>query len=239
MPETGVKLMSHHEILSYDEIAAFTKVAVRHGVDKVRITGGEPLVRKGVVTLVEMLASIEGINDLSMTTNGTLLASFAADLKRAGLQRVNISLDTVNPEKFRKITRVGTIDDVYAGIEAAGKAGLLPVKVNCVIETSPAEPDAAGVAEYCRNNGLEVRFIEQMNLAGGRFSVVHGGEGGNCEVCNRLRLAANGMLRPCLFSDIEIDIRKTGYEAAMMRALELKPACGTVSERGDFYNIGG
>jgi GTP 3',8-cyclase len=239
MPEEGITLLQHDDILSFDEIAGFTRVAVANGIDKVRITGGEPLVRRGIVSLIEMIAAIEGIKDLSITTNGILLADYAADLKRAGLHRVNISLDTIDPVRFREITRVGNIEDVFRGIDAARQAGLLPIKVNCVIRESPEEPDAKAVAEYCRANGLQVRFIEQMNLASGSFSVVHGGEGGNCSVCNRLRLTANGKLRPCLFSDIEIDIRQLGYEEAISQALKLKPACGTVSEKGKFYNIGG
>ena len=239
MPEEGVALLGHGDILSYDEITGFTRTAVAHGIDKVRITGGEPLVRKDITILVQMLSSIEGIRDLSLTTNGTLLAGYADDLKKAGLHRVNISLDTIDPERFRSITRVGRIEDVFEGIAAARSAGLLPIKVNCVITESENEPDAVMVAEYCRNNGLEVRFIEQMSLTSGRFSIVHGGEGGNCQLCNRLRLTANGKLRPCLFSDVEIDIREAGYNEAIKKALELKPACGTVSENGRFYNIGG
>jgi cyclic pyranopterin phosphate synthase len=239
MPEEGVALIGHDDILTYDEITGFTRTAVAHGIDKVRITGGEPLVRKDITLLVQMLASIEGIRDLSMTTNGTLLGKYAVDLKKAGLHRVNISLDTIDPERFRSITRVGQIEDVFEGIAAARSAGLLPIKVNCVITESESEPDAVMVAEYCRKNGLEVRFIEQMSLAGGQFSIVHGGEGGNCKQCNRLRLTANGKLRPCLFSDIEIDIRKTGYNEALKMALELKPACGTLSENSSFFNIGG
>ncbi|MDX9929310.1 MAG: radical SAM protein [Bacteroidales bacterium] len=239
MPEEGVKLLKHSDILSYDEIFRFTEAAVRHGIDKVRVTGGEPLVRRGIVTLIEMLASIEGIKDLSMTTNGILLSGYASDLKRAGLRRVNISLDTIDPEKYRTITRTGNIEDVFTGIEAAKNAGLLPIKINCVIRESPLEPDARQVAEWCYRNGIEVRFIEQMNLSSGSFSVVHGGEGGNCAVCNRLRLTANGKLRPCLFSDIEIDVREEGFDRAIMKAIEMKPACGTVNSNGRFYNIGG
>ena len=100
MPEEGIELLRHEDILSFDEIAAFTEVAVKHGVNKVRITGGEPLVRKGIATLVRMIAGIDGIADFSMTTNGVLLKDFAEDLKTAGLHRVNISLDTIDPEKF-------------------------------------------------------------------------------------------------------------------------------------------
>lgn len=239
MPEEGITLLPHEDILTFDEITEFARVAVKNGIDKIRITGGEPLVRRGITKLVEMIASIDGVRDLSLTTNGILLEKFAGELKAAGLNRVNISLDTIDPERFRKITRVGTIEDVFRGIEAAKRAGITPIKINCVINESTDEPDAEAVADYCRRNELEVRFIEQMNLASGSFSIVHGGEGGNCAVCNRLRLTANGRLRPCLFNDIEIDIRATGYEEAMKQALALKPACGTVSETGKFYNIGG
>jgi cyclic pyranopterin phosphate synthase len=113
MPEEGIKLFRHEEILSFSEIAEFTKVAVANGVTKVRITGGEPLVRKGITALVRMISDIEGIEDLSMTTNGTLLNQFAVDLRNAGLKRVNISLDTIDPEKFKAITRTGDINDVF------------------------------------------------------------------------------------------------------------------------------
>ena len=239
MPEEGISLLPHEDILTFDEITEFARVAVRNGIDKIRITGGEPLVRRGITKLVEMIASIEGVRDLSLTTNGILLEKFAVELKAAGLNRVNISLDTIDPERFRKITRVGNIEDVFSGIEATKRAGISPIKINCVIKKSTDEADASAVADYCSKNGLEVRFIEQMNLASGSFSIVHGGEGGNCAVCNRLRLTANGRLRPCLFSDLEIDVRLTGYEEAMKQALAQKPACGTVSETGKFYNIGG
>src|SRR5450759_933453 len=130
MPEEGIQLLRHADILTFDEITQFTRVAVENGVTKVRITGGEPLVRKGVTALVRMISDIEGIEDLSMTTNGVLLNQFAVDLKNAGLQRVNISLDTIDPEKFKAITRTGDINDVFEGITAAKNAGLSPVKIN-------------------------------------------------------------------------------------------------------------
>src|SRR5664280_2578531 len=136
MPEEGIRLLRHEDILSFDEITGFTKAAVRNGITKVRITGGEPLVRKGIVSLVKMVASIDGIKDLSMTTNGVMLKEFALDLKKAGLHRVNISLDTADPDRFSQITRGGNINDVMSGIISAKDAGLLPVKINCVIPVS-------------------------------------------------------------------------------------------------------
>jgi cyclic pyranopterin phosphate synthase len=239
MPEEGIKLLSHSDILTFDEITNFTRVAVNNGVSKVRITGGEPLVRKGITALVRMISDIGGITDLSMTTNGILLKEFAHELKAAGLHRVNISLDTIDPAKFAAITREGNVFDVFEGIKEAGNAGLMPVKINCVIKESKDEPEAQSVTEYCVNNGLEVRYIRQMDLVRGHFSTVVGGTGGDCSICNRLRLTANGMLKPCLFDNIEFDIRKIGFEEAFKMAVELKPACGSVNNTGAFYNIGG
>jgi GTP 3',8-cyclase len=239
MPEEGIKLFRHEEILTFSEIAGFTKVAVGGGVTKVRITGGEPLVRKGISALVRMISDINGIEDLSMTTNGTLLKQYAVELKDSGLQRVNISLDTIDPEKFREVTRTGNITDVFEGIEAAKSAGLSPVKINCVIKESREEEEAKAVAKFCLENGLEIRYIRQMDLVRGHFSVVEGGTGGDCQMCNRLRLTSNGKLKPCLFSNIELDIRELGFEKAIALAAQLKPECGSVNETGEFYNIGG
>ena len=218
MPEEGIKLFRHEEILTFDEITGFTKAAVANGVNKVRITGGEPLVRKGVTTLVRMISGINGIKDLSMTTNGTLLKKYALELKAAGLNRVNISLDTIDPEKFTAITRNGNVNDVFEGIDAAKSAGLFPVKINCVIRNSKDEEEAIGVTMFCKENDLEIRYIRQMDLIRGHFSTVEGGSGGNCSLCNRLRLTSNGKLKPCLFSNIEFDIREFGFENAIKLA---------------------
>ncbi len=239
MPEEGIQLLKHADILTFDEIANFTRVASLNGITKVRITGGEPLVRKGVTALVRMISDIDGITDLSMTTNGVLLKMFAKELKSSGLHRVNISLDTVDPEKFASITRYGNINDVFEGIEAARKVGLLPIKINCVIADSSDEVTAKGVALFCKENDLEIRYIRQMDLVKGHFGIVEGGIGGDCERCNRLRLTANGKLKPCLFDNIEFDIRALGFEKAFNMAIEMKPECGTVNNTGTFYNIGG
>ncbi len=239
MPEEGIRLLKHSEILTYDEITAFCRVAINYGVTKVRITGGEPLVRKGISALVRMLSDLKGISDLSMTTNGILLREFAKELRNAGLHRVNVSLDTLDPEKFAAITMGGNVNDVLDGIRAAIDADLSPVKINCVVKKSKEEEDAKEVTEFCRKNNLEIRYIRQMDLVRGHFSTVEGGTGGDCGACNRLRLTANGMLKPCLFNDIEFDVRKLGFEKAFLSAVELKPSCGTVNNNGAFYNIGG
>ena len=239
MPEEGIRLHRHDEILTFDEITGFTRVAASKGVTKVRITGGEPLVRRGITALVRMISDIPGIEDLSMTTNGTLLKQYAKELKASGLHRVNISLDTIDPGKFRNITRTGNLNDVFEGISSAKAAGLLPVKINCVIKDSKEEEEAKAVTRFCLENDLEIRYIRQMDLVQGHFSVVDGGSGGDCSLCNRLRLTSNGMLKPCLFSNLEFDIRKLGFEEAIKLATELKPECGSKNESGTFYNIGG
>lgn len=239
MPNEGIKLIAHDEVLSFEEITEFTKCAVEMGISKVRLTGGEPLVRKGVVNLVSMLSLIDGIEDLSMTTNGLLLQNFAEELKKAGLKRVNISLDTIDPEKFRVITRGGDIQEVFKGIEAAQEAGLSPIKINCVFKKSLDEPEALEVKHWCDENNFIVRFIYEMDIEKGEYGVVHGGSGGDCVNCNRLRLTSNGYLKPCLFSNISVNIRELEYSEALRIAIEQKPECGVNSNSHKFYNIGG
>lgn len=239
MPVEGVPPMHHEDILRYDEIIEVVKIAVDFGINKVRITGGEPLVRKGVVSLVEMIAAIPEIRDLSMTTNGVLLERYANELKDAGLQRVNISLDAINPVRYHDITRLGDISQVIRGIDAAVEAGLTPVKINCVIRNSPDEPDARMVGEFGKDRGLEVRYIPEMDLDTGYFRGVIGGDGGNCSTCNRLRLTSNGLIKPCLFSNSSYSVRELGSRYAIEHALQNKPECGTVNTTGEFYNLGG
>ena len=239
MPPEGIQRLKHDDILSFDEIVEVVRTAVEMGVDKVRLTGGEPLVRKGFTELVRMIAAVPGITDLSMTTNGILLAEHAAPLKEAGLQRVNISLDTNDPEEYRRITRGGEIRNVFEGIEAARAAGLSPIKLNCVVKHSSSEENAEGVRRFAERNNLKVRFIRQMDLATGQYSVVEGGDGGHCAICNRLRLTANGMVKPCLFSTLGYNVRELGAKEALWRAVRNKPECGTVNHSGVFYEIGG
>jgi cyclic pyranopterin phosphate synthase len=239
MPAEGIRLIPHDQVLSFEEIEEVVRTAITLGIDKVRITGGEPLVRKGVDRLVALIASLEGIRDLGLTTNGILLEEFAPRLAAAGLHRINISLDTVDPDQYRGITRGGDIGKVFAGIDAARKAGLEPVKINCVVEKSSREENAAGVREFCRKEGLEVRFIHRMDLESGCFTVVEGGSGGNCSGCNRLRLTAAGTVRPCLFDNLGYNVREWGAREALLRAIYGKPEKGTVNTLNYFNNIGG
>ena len=238
MPESGVKLLRHEDILSLEKIAEIVRVAVDMGISKVRLTGGEPLVRRNILHLVELLADINGIKDYAMSTNGIRLAEFAQGLKDSGLHRINISLDTLNPERFCQTTRGGELQCVLDGIDAAIAADLTPVKLNCVVEQSSTEPDAREVAKFAQDKNLDVRFIRRMDMATGRFWPIEGGDGGDCAHCNRLRLSSDGMIRPCLFSDAAFSVRQSGTTEAIRQALEAKPETGRKSGN-TFYAIGG
>ena len=239
MPEEGVALIQHKDILTFEEIVEVVKYAVAMGVFKIRLTGGEPLVRKGIVDLVRLIANIPEIKDLSMTTNGILLDKYAQELKMAGLMRVNISLDTLDPEQYTYITRGGNIEDVFRGIKVAKEVGFSPIKLNAVVKGHSRTPEADALRQYAAQEGLEVRFIKQMSLEDGSFSVVEGGEGGNCQFCNRLRLTANGIIKPCLFNDLGYSVKEMGPREALYSAIRNKPECGTQNSSGEFYNIGG
>jgi len=239
MPEEGISLLRHEDILSFEDIFEITKTAVKMGIKKVRLTGGEPLVRRGIMDLVQLLASIDGIEDLAMTTNGILLAHHAKNLLLAGLQRINVSLDTVDAERYRHITRGGRIEAVFAGIEAAQDAGLAPIKINCVVGPDSASSDVLAVREYGQRRGLQVRVIRQMTFATGCFSVAEGGTGGDCKRCNRLRLSSDGKIRPCLFSDVFFDMRKLGVVEAIQQAVHHKPKAGMPCRHTAMQAIGG
>ena len=289
MPAEGVCPMGHDEILRIEEIEAIARVATRIGIRSVRLTGGEPLVRKGVVDLVAALSDMPGVENVSMTTNGVLLPEMADDLKAAGLSRVNISLDTLDPEQFTFITRVGRLESTLNGIDAALEAGFNPVKINAVTVRS-LNQDYLAFAKLSIDRPLHVRFIEYMPVGDSsgsdgsgwgkqdvvpseellqiineravaeglpelvstsdddkplgwgpaRYFQFPGAQGTVgfisplsrhfCSQCNRLRLTADGKLRPCLFSDREIDVRaalRNGGEEAVhecfLEALNLKP----------------
>ena len=252
MPEEGIPLIPHEDILKYEEILRLGRVYAKAGISKVRITGGEPLVRKGIVDFVSQLAKTPGISDLSMTTNGVLLKEFARPLKKAGLKRINISLDTLNPEKFYTITRRNKFREVWAGIEEALKIGLSPVKLNVVTINGTNHNEVIDFARLTQRLPLTVRFIEYMPAGGdqwnpelvfpaskakkaveklgelrpikqessmgpadcyqiknafGEIGFINPISRHFCKSCNRIRLTSDGHLRPCLFSDKEIDLK--------------------------------
>jgi cyclic pyranopterin phosphate synthase len=163
MPEEVV-FMDRAELLSFEEITRFVRLAVPLGIDKLRLTGGEPLMRRELTRLVAMLSAVEGIKDIGLTTNGLLLADQAQALHDAGLRRINVSLDTLDPGRFHQLTRREGLDKVIAGILAAKRAGFGPVKVNAVSIRGVTELDAVPLARFARQHGLEMRFIEYMPI---------------------------------------------------------------------------
>jgi len=239
MPEKGIDKIKHEDMLSFEEIFEFTKKAVEMGINKVRLTGGEPLIRRDIVVLVSMLSSIDGIKDLAMTTNGIILDKYALALLKAGLQRVNISLDTLDPQRYNEITCGGDIRYVLRGIKAAKSVGLIPIKLNCVVKKSSDENDARMVKKFAKENGLKARFIRQMNMEKGLFWPVEGGEGGDCKRCNRLRLSSDGRIFPCLFNDISFSIKELGIEQAIKMAVKAKPKSGLWSNHNNLGSLGG
>ena len=164
MPEHEVNFVDRREILDFEEIERFARIAVGLGIRKLRVTGGEPLVRRDLPLLIRRLAAIPGIDDLALTTNGVLLEELAAPLYRAGLRRINVHLDTLDRARFQQITRRDDLPRVLAGIEAARRLGYGPIKINAVAVKNLVEPDVVPLARYARENGFEVRYIEFMPL---------------------------------------------------------------------------
>ncbi len=280
MPSEGVQFQSHDQIMRYEEIIEVVKAAVEFGVTKVRVTGGEPLVRPGIPEFISMLHNLPEIKDISITTNGYFLGKYARDLKAAGLNRINISLDTLKPELFSRITRGGDFTRVWEGILTAEEVGLSPIKINAVAVRGLNDLEILDFANLTKAHPWHVRFIELMPVK----NQVPWGEGfpdpkdgyistsemlqkfeglglaeasawiGNgpakiyqlpgasgfvgfispleeehfCRRCNRMRLTADGNLRPCLMSDEEIPLLaalRAGEDVAQLfaRAVNQKP----------------
>jgi GTP 3',8-cyclase len=168
MPET-VRFLPRADLLTFEEIERVVRIAAGLGIDKIRLTGGEPLVRRDLPTLVAKLAAIPGIRDVGLTTNGILLAPIARELWAAGLRRINVSLDTLDPARFRELTRRDGLEQVLEGILAAKVAGFHPIKLNAIAIKGVTEPDVIPLARFARQHGLELRFIEYMPLDAGNL----------------------------------------------------------------------
>ena len=164
MPETDVKFQPREQILTFEEIERFVRVAVTLGVRKLRMTGGEPLVRKELAKLIKKLVAIEGIQDLALTTNGVLLTDQAEELYDAGLRRINVHLDTLDRDRFKQITRRDDLPKVLEGIELCRRLGYGPIKINAVAVKNLVEPDIIPLARFGRERGIEIRYIEFMPL---------------------------------------------------------------------------
>ena len=163
-PANGVKLANHSQLLTLEEVARLVRLFAQLGVDRIRLTGGEPLLRRNITGLVADLARLPGIREIALSTNALLLHRFAVPLREAGLQRVNISLDSLNPEIFARITRGGQLSEVLAGIEAALQAGLQPVKVNMVVMRGVNDHEVPKMVDFARERGVMLRFIETMPI---------------------------------------------------------------------------
>lgn len=288
MGENGVPRLPHSAILSFEEIEEIVRAAVSLGVTKVRLTGGEPLVRRGIDELVRRLRGIEGVEELAMTTNGARLAEYAEALKEAGLDRLNVSLDTLDPEKFRRITRIGELRDTLDGLDAARRAGFERIKLNTVLMGGVNDDEIAEIAALAKDGAFDVRFIELMPIgectdwdrrrflpaervleylpkgervpsdgvaelwrpAGfrGTVGLIRPLSHRFCADCDRIRVTADGCLKPCLHSAREIPLRGKHGEAlvrTIAEGMQTKPrehhmADGHASEsRHGMNRIGG
>lgn len=287
MGEQGVRKLSHDDILTVEEIVGIAAQAVRCGIHKIRITGGEPLVRKGILPICEGISALDGIHELCLTTNGALLPQYAGALKKAGVDRLNISLDTLDPEKFKRITRIGTLADVLNGLEAAETAGFTRLKLNTVLIGGINEDEIRDFVALTRDRAMDVRFIELMPIGecaqwdtrhfldaqavldacpdlvaadqdgvaetyripgyAGSVGLIRAMSRPFCRDCNRVRVTADGKLKPCLHSAAEIPIKGLRGEdllAALRQGILQKPFRHHMDEHGsdsarDMHQIGG
>lgn len=274
MPDGGIEKCAHGDICSLEELHDMAAAAVRCGVRKIRVTGGEPLVRRGAVDFCRMLAEIPGVEELCLTTNGSLLAEQAAALREAGVTHLNISLDTLKEERFRAITRLGTLSDVLRGIEAAERAGFEKIKLNCVLLGGVNDDEIADFAALTRAHDWQVRFIERMPMGCGRDfgaylpaqavleccpaleAISHDGvaacyrfpgakgtvgliapmSDAFCSECSRVRITADGKLKPCLHSAAELSLRGLSgdeLEAAIRCGILMKPERHHMDKTGE------
>ncbi|MBF0225899.1 MAG: GTP 3',8-cyclase MoaA [Desulfobacterales bacterium] len=169
MPEAGIKKIKHEEILTFEEIEFISKILINFGINKIRLTGGEPLIRKNIISLITKIKNLNGIKDLSLTTNGILLEKYALELKNAGVNRINISLDTLKDDKYQYITRGGNIKDVFNGIAAAKKLGFYPIKINVVLIKGFNDDEICDLVNLTKDDDIDVRFIELMPFGKSAF----------------------------------------------------------------------
>ena len=253
MPEDGVCKKRHEEMLTQEEMIMAIRAAAALGIRKLRITGGEPLVKSNIVELCRAAAAVDGIEEVCLTTNGTLLPKLAAPLREAGVRRLNISLDTLDAEKFRYITRIGNLEDALAGIEASLEAGFEKIKINSVLIGGFNDDEIPSLAALTQRYPVDVRFIELMPMydsgdfgpdafipytvvtdrlpdlsplpadggvaklyrlpgARGNVGLISPVSAHFCADCNRIRLTADGKLKPCLHSSDEISLKGLDYD---------------------------
>ena len=238
MPEEGIQLMNHNELLRCEEIEAVVKEAASLGINKIRLTGGEPLTEKNIENLIEKIYNINKIEHISMTTNGTLLADKAKALKKAGLNSINISLDTLDKEKYEKITRGGNIKDVLAGIESAIDNNFL-IKLNMVVLKDLNTDEIENMQKFCNVRNIKLQLIKYFNLNALKQYNIAFDRPPDCSACNRIRLLSNGVLKPCLHSDTEYKIDFDNISASLKQTILEKPEKGLVCSLKQMAEIGG
>jgi cyclic pyranopterin phosphate synthase len=238
MPEHGVPPRRHEDLLTLEQLTEAARAAVGLGVTKIRLTGGEPLVRRGIVDLVRMISPIPGLEQLALTTNGTLLAPRARELRAAGLGSVNVSLDTLDPERYRWITRGGSLDDARAGIEAA-RAAAFPLKVNMVVLDDESRREIEPMRSFCASIGAHLQLINHFDLTRKKGDDYSFDRPPSCAGCNRIRLLADGILKPCLHSDEEIRLDPARLRESLQAAILAKPRHGGSCMNRSMRQIGG
>jgi len=238
MPPEGINVQSHDNFLSFEEIVEVVKAGVRLGINKIRLTGGEPLVKRGIIELVRMIKRVNGVEHLAMTTNGTLVEQLAAALKQAGLDSINISLDTLDGERYRRLTRGGDINRVFSGIQAVLEAGF-PLKLNTVVLEDTHAEEITKMENFCRSRGIKLQLINHYSLTEQKKNNYSFNRPPDCSRCNRLRLLAGGELKPCLHSDIEIKVDFNNIEASLLKAVAGKPEKGSACSSRNMIEIGG
>lgn len=238
MPEEGIQFKQHEKILRYEQIEQIVKEAAQLGINKVRLTGGEPLIKRDIEFLIERLARIEGIKELCLTTNGILLAKKAKILKEAGLTSMNISLDTLQPGKFRQITRVGDLADVLKGIDAAIEEDF-KIKINMVVLKDINENEIEHIRRFCQEKNIRSQLINHFNLKQNKNEQYLFDRPPKCGNCNRIRLLSDGVLKPCLHSEIEYKIDMANIRESLIKAILSKPERGLSCNSRKMFEIGG
>jgi cyclic pyranopterin phosphate synthase len=243
MPPEGVQPKNHNDMLRYEDIASIAETAGKLGFYKIRITGGEPLVKKNIERCISMISCTGFYSDICMTTNGSLLTKKnAIALKQAGLHRITISLDTLDKLKFNEITGGGNIDDVFSGIEAATEAGFQQIKLNMVISDSTRQDDVEQMSSFCTKNKLLLQLINRFSLNDrAQISPTEfiTDRPPKCIRCNRIRVTADGYIKSCLFSDNEIKIDLNNIEECIRMSVRGKPQNGVACRNRFMNQIGG
>lgn len=238
MPQEGVLKKEHKEFLTFEQMGKIVEAAAELGIYKIRLTGGEPLVKKDIEKLAGIIKNIKGITYLGVTTNGILLPRLAGPLKKAGVDSLNISMDTLNRDRYSYLTRGGDVRLVLAGIEAAKKEGF-PIKINMVVMDDTDPEEITSMRAFCEEQGLNLQLINHYDLGAEKRDDYVFDRPPKCGNCNRIRLLSHGVLKPCLQSDLEIPVDLENPRESLIAAIQGKPLHGSVCTNREMTEIGG